>query len=96
MKKAGVNTKKRAEEEAPGEDNPFYGKTCVVTGTLAGYSREEAQALIRKLGGKPSASISSKTDYLIAGTDPGSKLDKAGKLGVKIIDERDFNKMTGR
>ena len=57
------------------------------------YSREEAKGIIRELGGKVSATVSNKTDYLVAGEEPGSKLAKADKLGVKIIDEAEFLKM---
>jgi DNA ligase (NAD+) len=63
------------------------GKTFVVTGTLDGMSREEAEALISKFGGRVTKSVSRKTDYVLAGRDPGSKMDKARELGVSIIDE---------
>ncbi|MGA1769529.1 MAG: NAD-dependent DNA ligase LigA [Steroidobacteraceae bacterium] len=70
--------------------SPFSGKTIVVTGTLSSMSREEAEALVRKLGGVASSSVSSKTDYLVAGEKAGSKLAKAEKLGVDILDEQGF------
>jgi len=63
------------------------GKTFVVTGTLDGLSRDEAEALISKLGGRVTKSVSKKTDYVLAGRDPGSKLDKARELGIAVIDE---------
>jgi len=63
------------------------GKTFVVTGTLDGMSREEAEALIAKFGGRVTKSVSKKTDFVLAGRDPGSKLDKAKQLGLSIIDE---------
>jgi DNA ligase (NAD+) len=63
------------------------GKTFVVTGTLDGMSREEAEALISKFGGRVTKSVSKKTDYVLAGRDPGSKLDKAKELGIAVIDE---------
>jgi DNA ligase (NAD+) len=66
---------------------PFAGKTFVLTGTLPTLKREEAAARIEALGGKVSGSVSKKTDYVVAGEDAGSKLEKAQKLGVKIIDE---------
>ena len=66
---------------------PLAGKTFVLTGTLPTLKREEAAAKIEALGGKVSGSVSKKTDYVVAGEDAGSKLDKAQKLGVKIIDE---------
>ncbi len=73
----------------------LFGKTFVITGTLDSMSREEAGAKIRALGGKVSSSVSKETDAVIAGTDPGSKYDKAEKLGVKILDEKEFLKMIG-
>jgi DNA ligase (NAD+) len=74
---------------------PLAGKTVVVTGTLAGMSRDDAFAKIRAAGGNVSNSISAKTDFLVAGESAGSKLDKAQKLGVKVIDEAQFLKMCG-
>ena len=72
---------------------PFAGKTFVLTGTLPNMSREEASAKIESLGGKVSGSVSGNTDFVLAGEEAGSKLDKAQKLGVKIIDEKEFLKM---
>ena len=69
----------------------FAGKTFVVTGTMKRFSRMEMEALIRSLGGKTSSGVSKKTDFVIVGTDPGSKLDKARTLGVKVISEDDFD-----
>jgi DNA ligase (NAD+) len=66
------------------------GKTFVLTGTLANYSRDAAKKLIEDAGGKVSGSVSKKTDYVVAGDDPGSKLDKARELGVKVIGEREM------
>jgi DNA ligase (NAD+) len=74
---------------------PFAGKTFVLTGTLPNLKREEAAAKIESLGGKVSGSVSKKTDYVVAGEEAGSKLDKAQKLGVKIIDEAELLKMCG-
>jgi DNA ligase (NAD+) len=74
---------------------PFSGKTFVLTGTLPTMTREEASAKIEALGGKVSSSVSKKTDYVLAGEEAGSKLEKAQKLGVKIIDETEFVKMCG-
>ncbi len=64
------------------------GKTFVLTGTLASYSRDEAKKMIEDAGGKVTGSVSKKTDYVVAGEDAGSKLDKAKELGVKVIDEK--------
>jgi DNA ligase (NAD+) len=69
------------------------GKTIVVTGTLENFSRQQAEQAIRQAGGKSSSSVSKKTDFVLAGENPGSKLDKAGKLGVRVIDEKQFMKM---
>lgn len=74
---------------------PFSGKTFVLTGTLPTLSREQASAKIEALGGKVSGSVSKKTDYVLAGEEAGSKLEKAQKLGVKIIDEAEFVKLCG-
>jgi DNA ligase (NAD+) len=73
----------------------FAGKTFVLTGTLPTLTREEATAKIESLGGKVSGSVSKKTDFVVAGAEAGSKLDKAQTLGVKIIDEKEFLKMCG-
>ena len=69
---------------------PLAGKSFVLTGTLPKLTREEATAKIEAAGGKVSGSVSKKTDYVVAGTEAGSKLDKAQKLGVKIIDEAEL------
>ncbi|MBV9402596.1 MAG: NAD-dependent DNA ligase LigA, partial [Candidatus Eremiobacteraeota bacterium] len=63
------------------------GKTLVLTGTLSGMTREEATELIAEAGGKVSGSVSTKTDYVVVGDDPGSKYTKAQQLGVAILDE---------
>jgi DNA ligase (NAD+) len=70
--------------------SPFQDKTVVITGTLEHYTRDEAAEEIRKRGGKVSSSVSKKTDYLLLGEDPGSKYDKAKKLGVPILSEKEF------
>ena len=72
---------------------PLSGKTVVVTGTLEGMSREEAEEAIRLAGGKPGGSVSRKTDYVLAGEKAGSKLTKAQELGVPVLDETAFRKL---
>jgi DNA ligase (NAD+) len=72
---------------------PLEGKSLVVTGTLPGYSRQEAEEAIRAAGGKPAGSVSKKTDYLVAGESAGSKLTKAQELGVPILDEEGFRRL---
>ena len=74
-----------ADEAAPAT-GPLLGKTFVITGTLPGLSREQATELIQSHGGKVSGSVSKKTDYVVAGAEAGSKLAKAGALGVAVID----------
>ncbi len=71
------------------------GKTVVITGTLKNYSRGRAEELVRRLGGNPSSSVSKNTYFVLAGEEPGSKIDKARALGVKIIDEEEFRKIAG-
>jgi len=71
------------------------GKQFVLTGTLAHYSRDEAKAMIEAAGGRVVGSVSKKTDYVVVGADPGSKLEKARSLGVKTIDEDQLSKLLG-
>jgi DNA ligase (NAD+) len=72
------------------------GKTFVVTGTLKRYGRKEIEDLIKQMGGTPSGSVSKKTDYVVAGEEAGSKLDKAKGLGVKVLSEDEFEKLIGK
>ena len=81
------------EPVAPKAPQTFAGKTFVLTGTLDGMSRDEAAALIEERGGRVSSSVSKKTSYVLAGKDPGSKLDKARELGVEILDQQQFVRM---
>lgn len=91
--RAGVKPRS-AVKDVP-KDSPFAGKTVVLTGGLENMSRNEAGAKIQELGGRVSSSVSKKTDFVIAGADPGSKYDKAKELGVKILDESEFLRMLG-
>ena len=93
LKKAGLKfeTEKKASDV---KLNPnFSNRTFVVTGTLENYKRDDVQKLIEDLGGRVSSSVSKKTDYVVAGAEAGSKLDKAKDLGVKVLDEKDFQSM---
>ena len=81
--------------EAAPSSGVFTGKMFVLTGTLPSLSRNEATKLIEDAGGKVTGSVSKKTDYVLCGTDPGSKLDKAGELGTAVIDEDEFRRMLG-
>lgn len=88
---AGVNFRRTATRANTGAR--FAGKTFVLTGTLAGFTRDEASRTIRELGGDVSSSVSKKTAYVVAGSEPGSKLDKAHQLGVAVLDEEAFVKL---
>ena len=83
----------RADAEAADETGPLAGKIVVVTGSLEGFSREEAEDAVRAAGGKPAGSVSKKTDYLVAGPGAGSKLQKATDLGVTVLDEDSFRRL---
>lgn len=87
----------RWEEGAPAErpPTPLSGKTLVITGTLPTLSRDQAKDLIEAAGGKVAGSVSKKTDYLVAGAEAGSKLDKARELGVAVLDEAGLREMLG-
>ena len=89
LKECGINTK----YEKIQIDDRFAGKTFVLTGTLPTLKRSEAKGLIEKYGGKASGSVSKKTDYVLAGEEAGSKLDKAQQLGIEIITEEQFKDM---
>jgi DNA ligase (NAD+) len=87
---------KMTEVTAPRMKKILAGKTFVLTGTLKHFSRDEAKATITRLGGRVTSSVSKKTDYVIGGTDPGSKYDDAQRLGVPILDEAAFKKLIAR
>jgi DNA ligase (NAD+) len=89
LKKAGVKVK-GVENKGP---KPLAGKTFVFTGGLTSYTRPSAEELVRKLGGSASGSVSKTTSYVVAGSDPGSKYDKAKKLGVETLTEEEFVKL---
>jgi len=93
LKKAGLKFEAGQEEL---QSNKLDGKTFVLTGTLPNLSRKEATEWIENNGGKVTSAVSSKTDYLLAGDSPGSKLDKAKKLDVSVIDESAFRQLIGR
>lgn len=88
--KAGVHV---LEEKVTKESSRLAGKTFVLTGTLETLGRDEAKDKIRELGGDISSSVSKETNYVVVGSEPGSKYDKAKKLGIKIINEKEFLKM---
>ncbi len=91
MERAGVQTEKT--EKGAGKSDKLAGLTFVVTGTLSKYTRDSITALIKKSGGRVSNSVSSKTDYLVCGDEPGSKLEKAKQLNVKTITERQLESL---
>ena len=95
LREAGV-TLALSADELPIADGPLSGMTIVVTGTLEGFSRDEAKAAIEQLGGKTTDSVSKKTSYVVVGASPGSKVAKAEQAGVPILDEAGFRALLGR
>ena len=93
--KAGVHWD-ALPERPPAAELTLAGKTLVITGTLEGLSRDEAKALVLSLGGKAAGSVSKKTDYVVAGAEPGSKLAKAEALGISVLNEAEFLRLCGR
>ncbi|MGA7751561.1 MAG: NAD-dependent DNA ligase LigA [Candidatus Sulfotelmatobacter sp.] len=89
--KAGLAFKGQKKERG----TKLAGKTFVLTGTLAHFTRDEAKKMIEDAGGKVTGSVSKKTDYVVAGADAGSKLDKAKELGVAVIDEKEMERLAG-
>jgi len=92
--RGGTDVKSTGKLEKTSEAN-FLDKTFVLTGSLPTMTRDEAKDLIKSLGGEVSSSVSTKTDYVLAGESSGSKYEKALELGVKIIDEKEFKKLAG-
>ena len=90
LKELGLNM----TYESTKTSDKFAGLTFVLTGTLPTLKREQAKEIIEKLGGKCSGSVSKKTSYVLAGEEAGSKLDKANELGITVINEEQFIKMT--
>jgi DNA ligase (NAD+) len=88
LRQAGLHL----EEESPSKTGalPWQGKTFVFTGTLAGFTREQAEQIVKELGGGATSSVSSQTGFVVAGEKPGSKVEKAKKLGVRILKEEEF------
>ena len=93
IEELGINPKSEKVSLKRAAELPLAGKTFVLTGTLPSMTREEATGKIEALGGHVTGSVSKKTDYVLAGAEPGSKIDKAKEIGVKIIDEAEFRKM---
>ncbi len=89
LREAGLTLKGQKKQRG----TKLAGKTFVLTGTLAHFTRDEAKKMIEDAGGKVTGSVSKKTDYVVAGADAGSKLDKAKELGVKVIDEEELEKL---
>jgi DNA ligase (NAD+) len=93
LKELGIEPKSEKVSARKAAELPLAGKTFVLTGTLPSMTREEATEKIEALGGHVTSSVSKKTDYVLAGAEPGSKFDKAKELAVRIIDESQFRKM---
>ncbi len=93
LKAAGVNMRRQAVEE---RELPLKGLIFVFTGTLKDFTRQEAEKLVVSLGGEASDTVSRRVSVVVAGQDPGSKLEKARAMGIRVIDEAEFKKMVGR
>jgi DNA ligase (NAD+) len=95
LRDRGVRWSEGAGAGPGATEQVFAGKTFVLTGTLPRMTRDEAKELVESLGGKVSGSVSKKTHYVVAGTDPGSKHEKALKLGIEVLDEEGLLKLAG-
>ena len=96
LKQLGIQPKSEKVSAKKAAKLPLVGKTFVLTGALPSITRDEATDEIEALGGHVSSSVSKKTDYVLAGAEPGSKFDKAKQLGIRILDEAEFRKMLSR
>ena len=92
LKRSGVSMKRQDGRSVP-ENSAVKSRSFVFTGTLKRHTRNDAEELVRRLGGKPSSGITTKTDYVVAGENAGSKLEKARDLGIKVISEEEFEAM---
>ena len=90
--KAGVKPQKK---EIAVDSNTLQGKSFVLTGTLESMARNDAKSIIENMGGSVHSSVTKKTTYVIAGSEPGSKLDKANSLGITVLNEKEFLKLIG-
>ena len=95
LKQAGVWPQAETRQDGPGVPQILQGKTFVITGTLPGFTRDEAKDFIEARGGKVTDSVSRKTNYLVLGGEPGSKYDKAKALGIEILDETSLRQLAG-
>ena len=94
LKQYGLPVEDRGEPDEAAEDTFFSGKTFVLTGSLSSITRSDAGEIIRSRGGKVTSSVSKKTDFVVVGSDPGSKYDKAVSLGVTVLSEEEFVRQT--
>ena len=92
----GIDPQQEVVKPEAAAELQLAGKTLVVTGTLKTYKRDEIEALIPRLGGRASGSVSKKTDYVVAGEEAGSKLEKAKELGIAVLTEEEFDRLIGK